>query len=295
MSWGARLACIIQDDNVLRRNFGKDGGPSHASQNLFTLPFKTYTVPPRGAAPRMPSPEKLETYSQEDTVFRFRIYPIALGLLAALTLTSCSDDDANPVAPAAQARVMAIHASPDAPGVDLLVDGNIAGTNLQFPNNTAYLGVASGTHNIKVNVTGTSTTVINASPDLGAGINYSVFAIDSVSKISALVLTDDLTAPASGKAHVRFVHLSPNAPAVDVAVTGGPVLFSNVSFKGYSAFTPVTAGTYDLEVRLAGTSTVVLPLPGITLTNGKIYTVFARGFAGGSGAQALGAQIIANN
>ena len=243
----------------------------------------------------MPSPEKLETYSQEDTVFRFRIYPIALGLLAALTLTSCSDDDANPVAPAAQARVMAIHASPDAPGVDLLVDGNIAGTNLQFPNNTAYLGVASGTHNIKVNVTGTSTTVINASPDLGAGINYSVFAIDSVSKISALVLTDDLTAPASGKAHVRFVHLSPNAPAVDVAVTGGPVLFSNVSFKGYSPFTPVTAGTYDLEVRLAGTSTVVLPLPGITLTNGKIYTVFARGFAGGSGAQALGAQIIANN
>jgi len=228
-------------------------------------------------------------------VFRLRNYPIALALLAAVTLAGCSDDDSNPVTPAAQARVMAIHASPDAPGVDLLVDGNIAGTNLQFPNNTAYLGVASGTRNIKVNVTGTSTTVINASPNLAPGFNYSVFAIDSVSKISALVLTDNLAAPASGKAHVRFVHLSPNAPAVDIAVTGGPVLFPNVSFKGSSAFTPVTAGTYDLEVRLAGTSTVVLPLPGITLTNGKIYTVFARGFVGGSGAQALGAQIIANN
>jgi hypothetical protein len=91
------------------------------------------------------------------------------------------------------------------------------------------------------------------------------------------------------------VHLSPNAPAVDVAVTGGPVLFANKAFKDYSAFTPVDAGTYDLEVRLAGQATVVLPLPGITLQAGKIYTVFARGFAGGTGAQALGAQIIVNN
>ena len=39
----------------------------------------------------------------------------------------------------------------------------------------------------------------------------------------------------------------------------------------------------------------MLPLPGITLEAGKIYTVFAKGFVGGTGGQALGAQIIANN
>jgi hypothetical protein len=225
-----------------------------------------------------------------------RFSPIALGLLAALALTSCSKDNkSNPVAPTPQAQVMVVHASPNAPGVDLLVDGSVANTNLMFPASTSYLGVAAGTRNVKVNVTGTSTTVINANLSLTAGTNYSVFAVDSVSKIGAIVLTDDLTAPATGKAHVRFVHLSPNAPAVDVAVTSGPVLFANESFKGYSPFTPVTAGTYNLEVRLAGTNTVVLPLPGITLTAGKIYTVFAKGFVGGTAAQALGAQIIVNN
>ena len=222
-----------------------------------------------------------------------RFAPIVIGLIAALALTSCHKD--NPVAPTPKAKVMVVHASPNAPGVDLLVDGTIAGTNLTYPNNTSYLAVPAGTRNVKVNVTGTSTTVINANLALTAGTNYSVFATDSVSKISALVLTDDLAAPAAGKAHVRFVHLSPNAPAVDVAVTSGPVLFANEPFKGYSAFTPVAAGTYNLEVRLAGTSTVVLSLPGITLTAGKIYTVFAKGFVGGTGAQALGAQIIANN
>jgi hypothetical protein len=48
-------------------------------------------------------------------------------------------------------------------------------------------------------------------------------------------------------------------------------------------------------VRVAGTQTVALALPDITLTAGKIYTVFAKGFLGGSAAQALGAEIIVNN
>ncbi len=221
---------------------------------------------------------------------------LALAVFAALPLASCSkDSNSNPVAPVSNSRVMVVHASPNAPAVDLLVDGSVAGSGLAFPNNTAYLTLASGAHNVKVNVAGTSTTVIDANVNLASGVNYSVFACDSVSKLTPLVLTDDLTAPASGKSHVRFVHLSPNAPAVDVAVTGGPVLFSNTAFKGSTAFTPVNAGTYDLEVRLAGTTTVVLPLPGITLQAGKIYTVFAKGFVGGSGAEALGAQIIVNN
>jgi hypothetical protein len=223
-----------------------------------------------------------------------RLSVVALGLVSALTLSSCSDDS-SPTAPSVKARVMAVHASPDAPAVDLLVDNVVAGTNLTYPNNTPYLQVRAGTRNIKVNVAGTSTTVINADLPLTAGSYYTVFAADAVASIAPLVLADDLTAPAAGKAHVRFVHLSPNAPAVDVAVTSGPVLFPNTAFKGYSAFTPVDAGTYDLEVRLAGTSTVVLPLPGISLTAGKIYTVWAKGLVGGAGAQALGAQIIVNN
>lgn len=219
---------------------------------------------------------------------------VVLAAVAALSLVGCGDES-SPTAPAAKARVMAIHASPDAPAVDLLVDGAVAGSGLAFPNNTPYLEVPAGTRNVKVNVGGTTTTVINANVAVSGGASYSVFANGPVSSIGALVITDDLTAPAAGKAHVRFVHLSPDAPAVDVAVTGGPVLFADKSFQQYSAFTPVNAGTYDLEVRLAGTSTVVLPLPGITLQAGKIYTVFARGFVGGSGAQALGAQIIVNN
>ena len=93
----------------------------------------------------------------------FKMFALgALALVAAGAATSCTDDNSNPAVTAAQARVMAVHASPDAPGVDLLVDGGVAGTGLAFPNNTAYLNVASGTRNVKVNVTGSNTTVIEA-------------------------------------------------------------------------------------------------------------------------------------
>jgi Domain of unknown function (DUF4397) len=88
------------------------------------------------------------------------------------------------------------------------------------------------------------------------------------------------------------VHLSPNAPAVDIALKGGAVVFANTAFKGSKDFTPLDAKTYDLEVRVAGTTPVVLALPGIKLEAGKIYTVFARGFLSGTGAQALNAEII---
>ena len=60
-------------------------------------------------------------------------------------------------------------------------------------------------------------------------------------------------------------------------------------------FTHVDAATYNLEVSLAGTNKVVLAVPNVTLTAGKIYTVFAKGFVTGTGAQALGAQVIVNN
>jgi hypothetical protein len=220
----------------------------------------------------------------------------AFALAAMSFMSSCKDDDDDDTPqPAGNANVLLVHASPDAPTVDILVDNAVAVDSVSFLDNTPYLPIPAGTRNIKLNAAGTSTTAFNADVTLTKNKNYSVFACDSLSKLSAIVLEDDLTAPATGKAHVRFVHLSPNAPAVDVAVTGGPVVFGDYVFKEASAFTPVDAGTLNLEVRLAGTSTVVLPLPGVTLTAGKIYTVYAKGFVGGFGEQELGAQIIVNN
>jgi hypothetical protein len=221
---------------------------------------------------------------------------LLLAVLPAMAFTSCDDDDDEVVLE--NANVMVVHASPDAPGVDLFINNTkINNAALMFPNNTGYLNVPSGTQNVKINAAGTSTTVIEANLDLEPGEDYSVFAINTLENIEPLVLEDDLAEPADNMAHVRFVHLSPDAPAVDIAVQGGPVLFSNRAFKSATDFTPVAAGTYTLEVRPAGTTTVALTIPDVMIMDGMIYTVFARGFLSPptGNTNALGAEIIVNN
>jgi len=222
---------------------------------------------------------------------------IKLYLLVLLSVTffmaSCSDEGSTN-STTDYAQVLVAHTSPDAPGVDLLVDNELAGSNLVYPKNTGYLEVEEGMRNVKVNVTGTSTTVIDADVTLDKETYYSVFAVDEVANLSPLVVVDDLSTPASGMAHVRFIHLSPDAPAVDITTTNGSVVFGDYKFKEYTAFTPLPAASYDLQVRLAGTETVVLNLNGITIEDQKIYTVFAKGFVTGQGNQALGAEIIVN-
>ncbi len=190
---------------------------------------------------------------------------------------------ASPAAAQDQARVRVVHASPDAPNVDVWVDGEAAFTNAPFKGITDYAALSAGSHSVMVVPAGeTEPAVIEADLDLTGGTDYTVVAVGTLENIEPLVLQDNNAAPAAGKAHVRFVHASPDAPAVDVAVAdGGPVLFSNVAFKGTGDYTPVDAGSYDLEVRLAGSDTVALSVPGVALDAGTVYTVFAMGLAEG--------------
>jgi len=222
---------------------------------------------------------------------------IALSLSA--SLISCDKDET----PQATASINVIHASPDAPGVDLLVDNvKVNAAALNFPEASGYLKVFSGTRNIKVNATGTNNSVINADLTFSADRYYSVYAYNRLASIAAIVVEDNLAMPAAGQAHIRFFHLSPNAPIVTVGTLSGATftpVFSNRSFETQATasanqnFTPVAAGTYTFDVQANGAS--VLNLPNIVLQAGKIYTVFAKGLVGGTGSQVLGAQIVTHN
>jgi hypothetical protein len=179
-------------------------------------------------------------------------------------------------------QVRAVHASPDAPAVDVWVDGNIAFQNAPFKGITPYAELPQGMRNIQVVPAGaTEPVVIEADLDLQSNTDYTIVAVGELAAIEPLVLVDNNALPAEGKAHVRFVHASPDAPAVDIAVTGGPILFGGIPFKGVGDYLPVDAGTYNLEARVSGTETVALSLPGITLEEGTVYTVYAMGLVGG--------------
>ena len=47
--------------------------------------------------------------------------------------------------------------------------------------------------------------------------------------------------------YVRVFHASPNAPAVDVYINKA-LVFSNISFKDFSEYIPLSKGQYEMEV-----------------------------------------------
>ncbi|MCA9758161.1 MAG: DUF4397 domain-containing protein [Candidatus Eisenbacteria bacterium] len=186
---------------------------------------------------------------------------------------------------AATAEVRVAHLSPDAPNVDVYVNGSLvtALTNVPFQAVSGYLELGAATQNLQVFVAGTNTNpVIDANVTLLPGEAYTVAATGLVgqSDLTPLVLTDNRMVSPMGDSMVRFVHLSPDAPNVDITVTDGPTLFGNVAFREFTEYGTVSAGTYDLEARLTNGGALALAVPNVTLTSQANYTVFATGLAG---------------
>ena len=210
-------------------------------------------------------------------------------LFAASALTAaCSDDDNGTNPTPGQSRVRVVHASPDAPAVDVLVDDAVALSNVPYLAASNYLDLADGSHNLKVNAAGTSTTVIDADVDLTDGTDYTVIASGPVADIAPIVLTDDNSTPPAGTVRVRAVHGAPSAPAVDVYVTApdadietaSPVL-SNVAFGAVADYLEVPAGDYQVRITPTGSKTVVIDSGALTLTSGQVRTAIAVDAAGG--------------
>lgn len=89
------------------------------------------------------------------------------------------------------------------------------------------------------------------------------------------------------QAELRVIHLSPDAPAVDVWANGTTDAVQNLAFGSGTDYLSLDVGTYDFSVAPAGTSAAdsVLDVDGVALAADQKYTVVA--FDELSGIQAL--------
>jgi hypothetical protein len=167
--------------------------------------------------------------------------------------------------------------------VDVRVDGEIAFERVAFSDITDYAALSSGSHDVTVSAHGETDPVLEATLDLDDDTSYTVLATGMLSEndIGATVMEDTPGKISGQMCHARFVHASPDAPAVDIRVADdGPTLFENISFREVSAYTPVDADRYDIEVCLAGSDDVALSLPNTTLEGGSAITAIAVGQVG---------------
>ena len=185
--------------------------------------------------------------------------------------------------PVPQSYVRILHASPDAPAVDIYASGRLLASNLSYKQFTPYIALVPGKYTILIYPTGTMTTpVINTSLDVMPQSNYTVAAVGLLRDIKPLIIADTALPLPPNKSQIKFVHLSPNAPMVDVTLADGTILFRNVEFKEITQNIMVDPGNYTLQARIAGTNQVVLHVPNQLISSNRYYTVYAVGFVDGN-------------
>ncbi|MDN3584905.1 DUF4397 domain-containing protein [Mucilaginibacter flavus] len=254
-------------------------------------------------------------------------------LLAALLLlgTSCKKTDYLNVNAADRSALVAhvsfVNARPVNANIQFWVyTTQVTKTALAINTKSDYLDTQFG--DVQINFTEGTNTSYKASREFGnsatftttggpngpiANYYHTVFAIKNTKATadSLILFYDDLSAPAAGKAKIRFVNLAPGTPNVDFGIVGQTALFTGTAYGraggsvlsgtglntwSIGPFVSVDAGTFNFSVTQSSDHSVLSiqnnKLSNVTLAAGKIYTIYINGTPGST---ALGATVLAHN
>lgn len=177
--------------------------------------------------------------------------------------------------------VRLLHASPNAPAVDVFANNITIARNLRYKEFTQYLPIFPGRYRVRVFPSGQhQRPVLETTVNIPPRSIFTGAVTGLLPDINLLPVPEPPMPTVLRRAYLRVVHLSPNAPAVDVVLPDGTKVFRNVSYEEITDYRPVRKGTYTFEVRPAGTNKTVLTIRDVRLDSRRFYTIFVVGLAG---------------
>ena len=232
-------------------------------------------------------------------------------LAAALFILGCEKTNTIPNrttgVPSNSAFIKAMHMSPDAPLFNIMVDSIRALTVLETaPDVESGIGfgaivpviadgysiVPGGTHTISAKVPSTSATlpgqtIFSKSAALAEGKYYTIAVVDSLSRLDAVIVEDDLSVGDTSKGYFRIANfmLKGTADVEFIPVTAGAPAFmrNGIAFKSVSSFETVPEATYKIMLRANGTATRLDSITAFAPVKGRKYTLYTRGVVGVTG------------
>ncbi|MCM3692715.1 DUF4397 domain-containing protein [Neobacillus niacini] len=178
-----------------------------------------------------------------------------------------------------EGRVRFLHTSPDAPEVDIYINGQMKVKRLPFRVASNYLPLKPGKYHIDIYPTGNSVdSILNKKITVEPDKSYTLAIIDPVKKLRLLPYLNQPEVPMN-ESKIRFLHLSPDTGALDIAVKNRDVVFPNISYKQTTDYLGIMPMTVDLEVREAGTKNIILPMPKAQFRPNETYTIVLIGLS----------------
>ncbi len=180
------------------------------------------------------------------------------------------------------AEFKVVNASTAGTALNVLANGVIALSNIPYQGVSNYVTTPAGSSTFTVQATATpGANLLTLVTTLDSATDTSLVFSGPTGGLIPLVLSDNNLPPPALNARVRFVNVSPGLGPVDVYInfsqqTAG--LAENSASRYINETADATIGTaYEFDFNIAGTTTPVLKLPGVTIIAGHTYTVYVVG------------------
>ena len=199
---------------------------------------------------------------------------------AVLAAVAATIPFAAPARAAGGGYVRLAHLSPDTPAVDVYLRSTTGAVKPQtfrgvgYGDMSQYLRLPSGTYQVAMRKAGAPAAekpVLTTDVGVADGGAYTGAGVGRFADLGLRVLTDDLKLPDPGKAKVRIIQASVEAPVLNVAGKNGNKIADGVRFATTTTYREVNPGRWSVRVvPTGGGRTSVLPC---TLGAGSVYSL----------------------
>ncbi len=204
---------------------------------------------------------------------------IVAGFLAVFSLSSCLKNKDNANVTPDYSALSVINASPNLQKFDFVIDNRLVNNDsFDLGERLPYFNIYSGTRSVGIFKDQTTDSLRTGKLVAEPGKIYSLYVVGSAPNHEFLAIQDSLVKPSAGKAQIRFLNLSVNAPALKLNYGVDSTLFNSVSYKGHSGFVEVPGGkNYNFTIAPATGSGNSAIKTAVKVESNKIYTVWAQG------------------
>jgi len=173
------------------------------------------------------------------------------------------------------AHIRFFHASPDSQKLDIYVNERMLMRRLTFQQISETILFSPGLYFVDIYPSDkTWDPLISEKILLYPGDHVLLAVCGMQKKVQLIRYSNDFFVPRH-EAKLRFIHLSPDSPPIDVVTENGDFFFQDVSFKEATEYIGMTPMTAEFTFKLAnGSYSSILE---ILLDPGRIYTLICTG------------------
>jgi hypothetical protein len=174
-----------------------------------------------------------------------------------------------------------LHASPDAPAIDVYVNKTRVATSLlytKFGPDWRFAGSSAAVRVFTAGAPFNSPPLFQKNINFQIGRSYVLVVTGLLNQPNTplqldIVPLEDPPRPPTGTTTMRLAHVAPGVGNVDLYTTANELFIQDVAYKTAKAVDK-PAGTYDLQVRLTGQPTPLFTIPPTNFPSGQTRTIY---------------------